>query len=49
MKTLTLSDLIFLSSQSDNIIITNWLKELEQMIQDNPNDYDLGEKVRQIL
>lgn len=48
MKNLTLSDLIFLSQESDNIIMTNWLKELEQMIQDNPNNYDLGEKVRQI-
>lgn len=48
MKNLTLEDLIFLSQESDNIIITNWLKELEQMIQDNPNNYDLGEKVRKI-
>lgn len=48
MKNLSLEDLIFLSQESDNIIMTNWLKELEQMIQDNPNNYDLGEKVRQI-
>ena len=48
MKNLSLEDLIFLSQESDNIIITNWLKELEQMIQENPNNYDLGEKVRKI-
>ena len=49
MKNLTLSDIIYLSQQTDNIIITNWLKELEQMIADNPNDFNLGSEIRKIL
>lgn len=49
MKNLSLSDIIYLSQQTDNIIITNWLKELEQMIVDNPNNFELGSKLRKIL
>lgn len=45
---LTLSDLIFLSKNSDNIVITNWLKDLENIIKENPNDSVLGEKVRKL-
>ena len=45
---LTLSDLILLSKNSDNIVMTNWLKELEQMIKENPNNFILGEKVRKL-
>lgn len=49
MKNLTLSDIIYLSSQTDNIIITNWLKELEQMIVEGSNNMLLGESIRKIL
>lgn len=49
MKNLTLSDIIYLSQQTDNIIITNWLKELEQMIVEESNDMLLGENIRKIL
>lgn len=49
MKNLSLSDLIFLTRQSDNIVITHWLEELEQLIKDNPNSFELGEKIRQLL
>lgn len=49
MKNLSLSDIIYLSSQTDNIIITNWLKELEQMIVENANNFELGSKLRKIL
>ena len=49
MKNLSLSDIIYLSSQTDNIIITNWLKELEQMIVEESNDFDLGSEIRKIL
>ena len=45
---LTLSDLILLSKNSDNIVITNWLKDLENIIKENPNDSVLGEKVRKL-
>jgi len=45
---LSLSDIIFLSKNSDNIVITNWLEELEQMIKENPNNFILGEKVRKL-
>lgn len=48
MKNLSLIDLIFLSEQTDNIIIANWLKELKQMIDKTPNDFELGEKIRKI-
>ena len=46
MKNLTLSDIIYLSQQTDNITITNWLKELEQMIIEESNSYTLGEKIK---
>ena len=49
MKNLSLSDIIYLSQQTDNILITNWLKELEQMIVEEGNDFDLGNKLRKIL
>lgn len=49
MKNLSLSDIIYLSQQTDNIIITNWLKELEQMIVEESNDFDLGSEIRKIL
>ena len=49
MKNLTLSDIIYLSQQTDNIIITNWLKELEQMIVENANNFELGSEIRKIL
>ena len=50
MKNLSLSDIIYLSQQTDNIIITNWLKELEQMIvEGNNNNMLLGENIRKIL
>ena len=49
MKNLSLSDIIYLSQQIDNIIITNWLKELEQMIAEESNDILLGETIRKIL
>jgi hypothetical protein len=45
---LSLSDIIFLSKNSDNIVMTNWLEELEQMIKENPNNFILGEKVRRL-
>ena len=45
---LTLSDLILLSKNSDNIVITNWLEDLENTIKENPNDSVLGEKIRKI-
>jgi len=45
---LTLSDLILLSKNSDNIVMTNWLEELEQMIKESPNNFILGEKVRKL-
>lgn len=45
---LSLSDIIFLSKNSDNIVMTNWLEELEQMIKENPNNFVLGEKVRKL-
>lgn len=45
---LTLSDLILLSKNSDNIVITNWLEDLENIIKENPNDSVLGEKVRKL-
>ena len=49
MKNLTLSDIIYVSSQTDNIVITNYLKELEQMIVEESNDMLLGEKLRRIF
>ena len=49
MKNLSLSDLIFLSKQSDNIIITHWLEDLEKLIKENPNSFVLGEEIRKIL
>lgn len=49
MKNLSLSDIIYLSQQTDNIIITNWLKELEQMIVENANNFELGSEIRKIL
>ena len=49
MKNLSLSDVIYLSQQTDNIIITNWLKELEQMIVEGNNNMLLGENIRKIL
>ena len=49
MKNLSLSDIIYLSQQTDNIIITNWLKELEQMIVEGNNNMLLGENIRKIL
>lgn len=45
---LTLSDLIFLSKNSDNMVITNWLEDLEKIIKENPNDSVLGEKIRKL-
>lgn len=48
MKNLTLSDIIYLSQQTDNITITNWLKELEQMIIEESNSYTLGEKIKKL-
>lgn len=45
---LSLSDIIFLSKNSDNIVMTNWLEELEQMIKENSNDSILGEKIRKL-
>jgi len=49
MKNLSLSDIIYLSQQTENIIITNWLKELEQMIVEESNNILLGENIRKIL
>jgi hypothetical protein len=48
MSNLSLSDIIFLAKQSDNVIIANWLKDLEELINKTPNDFDLGEKIRKI-
>ena len=45
---LTHSDLIFLSKNSDNMVITNWLEDLEKIIKENPNDSVLGEKIRKL-
>jgi len=49
MKKLSLSDLIFLSKQSDNVIITHWLEDLEELIETTPNDAVLGEEIRKLL
>ncbi len=46
---LSLQDLIYLSKQTDNIIITKWLEDLEKLIVENSNDQILVEKVRKCL
>jgi hypothetical protein len=48
MSNLSLSDLIFLAKQSDNVIIANWLKDLEKLINKTPNDGELGGKIRRL-
>lgn len=48
MKNLSLTDLIFLSEQTHNVILANWLKELKEIIEKTPNDLELGEKIRKI-
>lgn len=49
MNKLSLEDVIFLSKQSDNLIITSWLEDLEKTIKETPNDSELSEKIRKIL
>ena len=49
MKNLSLSDIIYLSQQTDNIVITNYLKGLEQMIVEESNNMLLGESIRKII
>lgn len=48
MKNLKLEDLIFLATQTDNVIIKNWLKDLQQLIKETTNDLELGEKIRKL-
>ena len=43
---LTLEDIIYLSTLNDNILLTKWLEELENTIKHNPNDFELGRKIR---
>jgi len=44
-----LEDLIHLSSLGDNTYLQRELEKIQEIIRTTPNDFDLGEKLREIL
>lgn len=45
---LKLSDMLYMAQEGDNILISKWLEDLEELINDTPNSFELGEKIRKI-
>ncbi len=43
-----LQEIVYLAQQGDNLIISKWLEKLEEIINNEPNDQELGEKIRKI-
>lgn len=49
MKNATISDLIFLASQTDNLFMLERLTELKELIEITHNDAVLGSEIRKLL
>lgn len=49
MKYCTISDLIFLVSQTDSLFLVERLTELKELIETTHNDAVLGEEIRKLL
>ena len=43
-----LNEILYLAQQGDNPIIAKWLEQLEKTINETPNSFELGEKIRKL-